>query len=178
MHARWFLYLERFTFVIKHKAGKTKKVANTLSQKPNFLTNGKPDLIHTLATELISLESLRDQYEGDKDFGEIWEKCLRGLHVGDYHAHQGYLFKRSWLCIPHSSLQELLIQELHAGRLAAHRGHDHTIELLLERFFWARMHQDIDSFVRQWGTCQRAKGQAQNTGLYVPLPIPKTFGRT
>lgn len=31
MHARWFLYLERFTFVIKHKTGKTNKLADALS---------------------------------------------------------------------------------------------------------------------------------------------------
>ncbi|XP_024027962.1 uncharacterized protein LOC112093531 [Morus notabilis] len=122
MHARWFLYLEHFTFVIKHKAGKTNKVADALSRKPNFLTTQKPDLLHTLANEIISLESLRDQYEGDEDFGDVWEKSTRGLRVVDYHVHQGYLFKRSRLCIPHFSLREQLIRELHAGGLAAHPG--------------------------------------------------------
>lgn len=96
------------------------------------------------------MESLKQLYDTDEDFGVIWLSCVQngGAH-NDFHIHEGFLFKGNQLCVPRSSLREHLIRELHAGGLAAHPGRDRTTSLLTDRFFWPLMRKEIANFVQR-----------------------------
>lgn len=87
----------------------------------------------------------------------------------------GYLFKNNQLCIPHTSLRESLIEELHGGGLAGHFGKDKSFQLMSDRYFWPQLRKDVSNYVKRCFTCQTAKGQKQNTGLYCSLPIPESI---
>ncbi|KAL5569340.1 hypothetical protein UlMin_025915 [Ulmus minor] len=141
MHARWVMYLQKFSFVFQHKAGHTNKVADALSRRNALLT--------VMKSEVSGFECLQDEYAADPDFGVLWAKCVNQDQVAHFHIHQGFLFRGLQLCIPVHSLRELLITEVHGGGLTAHVGRDKTVALVEGRFYWPRMKQDISKYVER-----------------------------
>ncbi|PKU84124.1 RNA-directed DNA polymerase [Dendrobium catenatum] len=167
MHARWVLFLQKFTFVLKHKSGNQNRVADALSRRTALVTQ--------LQTELTGLDCLRELYPTDPDFAIIWKQCSLQQPVDDYSLRHGYLFKANALCIPESSYRQQIIKDAHAGGLAAHLGREKTIFQVKSRFFWPKLHRDVSRFVERRAVCQEFKGTKQNAGLYTPLPIPDSI---
>ena len=60
-------YLQSFTFVIKHKSGVTNRVADALSRRCSLLTKMK--------VEIIGFDEMKDLYDSDLDFFEMWREC-------------------------------------------------------------------------------------------------------
>ena len=86
--------------------------------------------------------------------------------------HDGYLFKGNCLCIPEGSLREQIIRELHGNGLGGHFGRDKTLAMVTDRYYWPKMHRDLERLVKRCAACLFGKGNAQNTDLYTPLPEP------
>jgi hypothetical protein len=169
-HAKWVSFLQGYTFVLKHKSGRHNQVADALSRHTVLLT--------TMENQVIGFVALKDLYASDNDFWEIVEQLKNpvagnmDLNQGEYFMQDGYLFKGKQLCIPIGSMRENIIRELHSSGLAGHFGKDKTLALIEDKYYWPKMKKDITRYVARCRICQMAKGHSQNTGLYMPLPVP------
>jgi hypothetical protein len=132
-HARWVNYLQQLTFVLRHKVGVDNTVAGALSRKSLLLSQ--------LSTYITCFEAIKEAYPTDSDFGTCYNSPSRT--DGQYSLRNGYLFEGTQLCLPHTSIREFLIRELHAGGLAGHFGRDKTISLVEDRFYWSHLKCDV-----------------------------------
>ena len=76
------------------------------------------------------------------------------------------------MCIPRSSIRELLVREAHGSGLAGHFGISKTLSALQEHFYWPGMKSDVERICVRCATCKMAKSKVQPHGLYSLLPIP------
>ncbi|KAJ0814782.1 putative nucleotidyltransferase, Ribonuclease H [Helianthus annuus] len=159
-HGRWLAFLEKFTFVVKHKTGVSNRVADALSRRSNLLVSMRVDV--------SGLEVIREQLAIDPYFSVILQDVKTG-QKSDFLLHEGFLFKGNQLCIPDSSLRLKIIKELHGE---GHVGRDRTLQLVQASYYWPTMRKEVDRYVKRCRICQVSKGTATNAGLYMPLPIP------
>lgn len=41
------------------------------------------------------------------------------------------------------------------------------------KFYWSKLREQTEKFIQACQICQEFKGTKQNTGFYMPLPVPK-----
>ncbi|XP_057951001.1 uncharacterized protein LOC131145835, partial [Malania oleifera] len=112
-HAKWMEFIETFPYVIKYKQGKDNIVADALSRRYA--------LVSTLNAKLLGFEYIKELYANDDDFASVYEACEKAA-FGKFYRLDGYLFRENRLCVPNSSMRELLVREAHGGGLMGHFG--------------------------------------------------------
>ncbi|XP_073061780.1 uncharacterized protein [Primulina eburnea] len=162
-HAKWVAFIETFPYMIKYKQGKENVVADALSRR--YV------LFSTLESKILGFELVKELYVLDDDFKEVFETCMHGPH-DKFYLHKGFLFREDRLCIPKSSIRELLVREAHGGGLMGHFGVAKTLSALHEHFYWPHMKRDVERICEKCITCRQAKSRTLPHGLYTPLPVP------
>uniref|UniRef100_A0A2N9HC25 Reverse transcriptase n=1 Tax=Fagus sylvatica TaxID=28930 RepID=A0A2N9HC25_FAGSY len=162
-HAQWMEFIETFPYVIKYKQGKENIVADALSRRYA--------LISTLNAKLLGFEYVKELYVNDDDFASVFAACEKAA-FGKFYRIDGYLFRENRLCVPNSSMRELLVREAHGGGLMGHFGVRKTLDVLHEHFFWPKMKRDVERVCSRCVTCRQAKSRVLPHGLYTPLPVP------
>ena len=162
-HAKWVEFIESFPYIIKYKKGKENVVADALSRRYA--------LISKLDAKLLGFEYIKDLYPNDHDFANVYGACEKG-GFDKFYIFEGFLFRENKLCVPQSSLRELLVREAHSGGLMGHFGIKKTLDVLSDHFFWPHMKRDVERICKKCITCKQAKSKAMPHGLYTPLPIP------
>lgn len=164
-HAKWVEFLEQFQYVIKHKKGKSNVVADALSRR--YV------LFSTLETKFIGFEVIKELYEHDSEFSQIYKSCVHAAQNG-YFKNNDYLFKEKRLCVPKGSIRDLLVKEAHEGGLMGHFGVQKTLDMLHEHFYWPHMKRDVRKLCERCIVCKKSKSKVMPHGLYTPLPIPNS----
>ena len=102
-YAKWVEFLNEYSFVINHRTSIENKVANALSRL--IVT------LHRMSAHVIGFDRLKDEYSACPDFCIIYDEVKNGNHheYVDFLVENGYLFKVTILCIPHTSFKDLLI---------------------------------------------------------------------
>ncbi|RDX87013.1 hypothetical protein CR513_31582, partial [Mucuna pruriens] len=119
-HVKWVKFLEKFLHVIKHKQRKVDVMVDALFRRHSLLS--------MLETKLLGFEHMKELYLENEYFQEIYKLCANAPNEGFY-RYDGFLFKDKKLCVPKSSIKELLVKEAHEGGLMRHFGSVKAISL-------------------------------------------------
>ena len=122
--AKWVEFIKTFPYVIKYKQGKKNIVADDALSRKYVLLN-------TMNTRLLGFKYIyiKQLYDSDPDFAEIYNACGHSV-FGKFYLMDGYLLKKNRLCVPASSLHELLVCEAHGGGLIVCFGVVKTLDVL------------------------------------------------
>jgi len=147
-HAKWVEFIETFSYVIKYKQDKENIVADTISCWYVILS--------TMNTRLLGFEYVKELYVNDSAFAEICNACGY-LSFGKFYLMDGYLFKENNLCVPASSLYELLIRRAHEGGLMGRFGVVRILNVLHGHFYWPKMKRNVQWICEQRIACRKTK---------------------
>jgi hypothetical protein len=76
--------------------------------------------------------------------------------VANFHLQDGLLCRLGHLFIP-SSGREKLIWEAHYSRVVGHFGVKKTVAMLQKHFYWLKLRQDVDKYIKACTACAIAK---------------------
>ena len=116
---------------------------------------------------------MKGLYDNHNDLATIYGACEK-FAFGKFYRLDGYLFKENKLCVPNSSMMELLVCEAHSGGIMTHFGVKKTLDTLHDHFFWPKMRRDVERIYFRCIRCRKAKYRVLPHGLYTPLLDPTT----
>ena len=85
--------------------------------------------LSTLNAKLLGFKYVKELYANDDDFASKYRACEKAA-FGKFYKLDGYLFKKNRLCVPDSSMRELLLCEAHGGGLIGHFGVERGLILM------------------------------------------------
>jgi transposase InsO family protein/uncharacterized protein YjiS (DUF1127 family) len=172
--ARWAERLSEFKFNVVHRPGKLNDVADALSRRPDHQHE-----VHNVVNVRIDdnlIVDIKTGYANDS----VCRKLIQSFNAGDQldksiHLNEGIIYKDNKVYIPAvNEIKSKLMCEYHDVPLAGHVGIHKTLERLKRQWFWPKMKNDVEDYVRSCTACQQNKPSHQKPmGLLQPLPIPE-----
>jgi hypothetical protein len=111
-------------------------------------------------------------YQQDLDFTKTYHLLGTRTTVTDFHIQDELLCHLGHLYVP-TSERATLIWEAHYSWVAGHFGIEKTMVVLQKHFYWPKLQQDVNMYIRSFTACAIAKPTIKKQGLYTPLPIPE-----
>ena len=82
--------------------------------------------------------------------------------------------KGRWYVPSNKELKNKILKAEHDSRVAGHFSQFKTLERIKANFYWPKMDQEVEEYVRSCDSCQRNKATwPKKYGLLDPLDIPK-----
>jgi len=91
-----------------------------------------------LYARFLGFEHIKELYKDDSDFSNVCNACETSTFRKFYRLDE-YLFKESHVCVPLSSMCELIVHKAHGDRLMGHLGVVKTLDVLHGHFYWPKM---------------------------------------
>ncbi|RVW89762.1 Transposon Ty3-G Gag-Pol polyprotein [Vitis vinifera] len=82
----------------------------------------------------------------------VYGACEK-IAFGKCYRLDGYFFRENRLCLPNSSMRELLVREAHEGGLKGHFGVRKTLDVLHEHLFLPKMKHNVERASARCITC-------------------------
>jgi hypothetical protein len=100
-------------------------------------------------------------YETDPDFATTYQMLGANAVVANFHLQDGLLCRLGHICVP-SSERVKLIWEAHYSRVAGHFGVEKTVAMLQKHFYWPKLRQEVNKYIRSCTACMIAKPPLRN----------------
>jgi hypothetical protein len=91
--------------------------------------------------------------------------------VDNFHLQDGLLCHLGHIYVP-SSERLKLIWEAHYSQVVGHFDIEKTVVMLQKHFYWLKLRQEVNKYIRSCTACAIAKLTTKKQGLYTPLPTP------
>ena len=92
-------------------------------------------------------------------------KQIKEGKTRNFFLRDGFLFFGNRLYVPKSSgLRRHLLKEFHDSPWARHLGQHRSLALLERGFFWEKMREDVEEYVRTCTICEQEKSDTQRQG--------------
>jgi hypothetical protein len=111
----------------------------------------------------FGLESIKELYATGFDFKDAYENCREGRTWNKYVLHDRLLYRANKLCVTASSICLLFLYEAHGGGLMGHFRVKKNEDVLAAHFFWPKMKCNVERYVSQCTTCNKAKSSTEPT---------------
>ncbi|KAM3344010.1 hypothetical protein P3S68_026101 [Capsicum galapagoense] len=146
--ARWQDFLAEFDYSLEYKPGKANVVADALSRKVVLAA-----LLST--TSCGVLDTIKEGMEHDLVAKKLLDLARKGK-TQKFWEEDGLLYTTGRrVYVPRwKNLRRLLIKEGHDMTWAGHPGQKRTMDLLEATYYWPRMRDDIEVYVRTCLVCQ------------------------
>jgi hypothetical protein len=95
-----------------------------------------------------------------------------GAIVTNFHIQDGLLCHLGHLYVP-TSKRAKIIWEAHYSRVEGHFGIEKIVVIVHKHFYWPKLRQDINKYIRSYTACAISKPTIKKQGLYTHLPIPE-----
>lgn len=165
--ARWLEFLAEFDNKFEHKPGRLNAVPDALSRKS----------VAAFVAALMTVEFLPriiEEYANDQSCVRLIQQIVDGL-TRRFWVEDGLIYaKGGRLYVPCTGgLRRELLKETHDSLWAGHPGAERTHALLARSYFWPKMEEDVELYVKTCVVCQQDKTERKKAaGLLEPLPIP------
>jgi hypothetical protein len=134
--------------VWEHKSGRHNQVAYALSRKST------DKMVATLSRiESNFLDRIKEMSKQDTAYLKLAEQVREGI-VCWYWLEDGLLYTKSHrLYIPIGGLHRDLLKESHDSKWAGHPGMERMYALLSISYYWPRMREELELYVRTCLVC-------------------------
>ncbi|RVW32429.1 Transposon Tf2-8 polyprotein [Vitis vinifera] len=165
---KWVVKLMGYDYEIIYRPGRENSAADALSRK-----SGSPALLHLHVPVVTVWDEIKKAYEGDSYVQSLTRMANAQLE-GSYAWRNGLLFFKGRVVIPsHAALRTKLLHEMHDTKIGGHSGVLRTFKKLAQQFYWPKMYQAVQEYIKKCETCQKVKSETMPpAGLLQPLPIP------
>nr|MDZ8005329.1 RNase H-like domain-containing protein [Nostoc sp. DedSLP05] len=166
---KWVDQLQAYDFEIIYKKGTDNIVANALSRRD------EPPILNNISTcQPTWITELRADYDKDASTIHLQHEILAGKKDSAWEVSNGLiLFKGKIYLRKDSPFCQKALQYGHSSTSAGHIGFTKTYRKISSTFFWPKMKQQIEQYVRECDICQRNKVESvPSPGLLHPHSIP------
>ena len=176
--AGWLDLLNEFDLDIQYLKGSYNVVADALSRRHDHEPENKRFSQNTVVNVQMSsvssdIESqIKNAYDTDPITKQLLLNCKEPYEVKD-----GLIYKlpRNTIYVPSDKqLKTKIMSECHDTNVAGHGGVAKTTELVNRKYYWPKLHADVEMYVRSCHSCQSNKPSNQlPSGQLMTLPTPK-----
>ena len=144
-------FLTEFDYVLEYKLGKINLVADALSWKSEFaamLSHSQSSLLDRIKKGLAHDRTTKNMMEYAKE-----GKTRRFWLEGDLFYTKG----RQLYVLLFRNLRRELLKKCHDSQWAGHPGVHRTLVLTEKNYYWYRMRDDVEAYVKTCLVCQQDK---------------------